>query len=138
MNIPELLIIFSAALYFGLGSLWYAPFFFGKKWAELSGLDMTNPEVLARMQAESKRAYLGSAVSAFVSATLLYTFLLLVDASGAYQGVLIAVSIWVGFIATTSMTNLFFSGRPILLWCIDTGYHLLGFVSMGYLMGVMI
>ena len=46
-----------------------------------------------------------------------------------------AAVLWLGFTATTRLTTNRFSGKPIRLWAIDTGYQLVSLTIMAVVLG---
>jgi hypothetical protein len=52
-----------------------------------------------------------------------------------WNGALIGIFVWVGFVATVPAVTIFFGGRPRVLWLINAGYQLVVLVLMGAILG---
>ncbi len=111
----------------GLGALWYSPILFGKKWMKLLG--KTEKEI----QDEGK---MGLVYGGTALAWLFMSFVLahMVDFTGAttlFSGVITALWIGIGFIATSQAIITFFEGRKWGLYFISVGYQVLALCIMG-------
>jgi hypothetical protein len=113
-----------------LGAIWYAPPLFGKAWQRLTGL---SDEALAggNMALIYGGAFLLSLVAAYVFAMFLGSEMGLGPsvAAGAAAGLF-----WV---AAAFGINYLFERRPLRLWLINGGYHLLQFTLFGLILGLM-
>lgn len=52
-----------------------------------------------------------------------------------WNGALTGLLVWVGFVATVLAVTTYFSGRPRVLWLINSGYQLVALVLVGALLG---
>ncbi len=134
MKINYAAIVVSALLYWVLGGLWYSPLLFGNKFIEVM---RWSPEQLARIEAEGASlqlalAFAGSLVTAYVLAHIVrYT-----SGENALDGAKTGLWLWLGFIVTSNLNTVFFEFRPLGLYLINIGYHLVAFLSMGALLAV--
>ncbi|HEY0083690.1 MAG TPA: DUF1761 domain-containing protein [Pyrinomonadaceae bacterium] len=132
MKINYAAIIASALLYWVLGGIWYSPLLFGGKFIEIM---RWSPEQVARIGAQGAAAQLvlaffGSLLAAFVLAHVVrYT-----NAETGTEGAKTGLWLWLGFIVTTNLNTVFFEYRPVGLYLINIGYHLVAFLSMGALL----
>lgn len=137
MELPPvnyLAVLTSAAVIFVLGGLWYSPVLFAKKWMSLIG------KTEAELKADSTvpipilylLAFLCGLLSAWVLAVLLNHFVNLTPLRGALVGILC----WLGFAGPTSFATALFSGKPKLLWLIDSSYNLISFALAGVILAV--
>ena len=55
--------------------------------------------------------------------------------TGIKPGIGFAVLIWFGFVATVTMVSNVFSDKPIRVYLIDAGYHLVALAIMGGVIG---
>jgi hypothetical protein len=121
-----------ALLYWLLGGLWYSPLLFGGKFVEIM---RWSPEQIARIQAEGAGvqlalAFVGSLVTAYVLAHIVrYT-----NAETAGDGAKTGLWLWLGFVVTSNLNTVFFEFRPVGLYLINIGYHLVAFLAMGALL----
>jgi hypothetical protein len=127
--------VFVAALaYWLLGALWYSSLLFERSFIVLKGW---TPEEVASIQA----AGVGKEVAiAFISSLLLaYVLAHFVRFTGAETirtGLLTGFWLWLGFVVTTNLETVVFEHRPLGLYLINNGYHLVGIVGMGALLAV--
>ncbi|NRF68853.1 DUF1761 domain-containing protein [Aquincola sp. S2] len=127
MHLNPLAIAVAAALSFLIGGVWYSPILFAKRWQRETGL---SDEQLknAHMGRTFGLAYLGSLVmaanlAAFLGAQATVGFGL---AAGAAAGI--------GWVAMCFGINDLFERRSVVLWLINSGYHVLSLTLMGGLL----
>lgn len=130
MKINYLAVVASAALYWILGGLWYAlftgPFVRLMRWT---------PEDMARIENESHAMELaGAFVVSLLTAYALAHFVRLTNSRGALDGIKTASLAFLGFVLTTNLSSVLFESRPLGLYLINNGYHLVGFLLMGALL----
>ena len=132
MRINYLAVVASAAAYWVLGAVWYGvfsgPFVALMRWT---------PEDVAR--AEAGGAGLQVAVAFLCSLVLAYVlahFVKFTGAEGAWQGAQAGFWLWLGFVATTNLNTVLFEFRPLGLYLINNGYHLVAMLGMGALLAV--
>jgi hypothetical protein len=137
MELPPvnyLAVLTSGLVIFVLGGLWYSPVLFAKKWMSLMG--KTEAELKADSPGPIPILYLlalvCSLLSAWVLAVLLNHFVNLTPLRGALVGVLC----WLGFAGPTSFATALFSGKPKLLWLIDSSYNLISFALAGVILAI--
>lgn len=134
MRINYAAVFVSAFIYWVLGGIWYSPLLFGNKFIQIM---RWSPEQIARIQAEGAGvqlalAFVGSLVAAYVLAHLVrYT-----NAESATDGAKTGLWLWLGFIVTSNLNTVFFESRPLGLYLINIGYHLVALLAMGALLAV--
>jgi hypothetical protein len=134
MRINYAAVFVSAIGYWVLGGIWYSPLLFGNKFIQIM---RWSPEQVARIQAEGAGAqlalaFVGSLVAAYVLAHLVrYT-----SAESASEGAKTGLWLWLGFIVTSNLNTVFFEFRPLGLYLINIGYHLVALLAMGALLAV--
>ena len=124
----NLLIVFAATVAANfLGGLWYSPIVLGKPWRAAIGLvssgEMTNPA--------------GTFISGFVLQLLAASMLaaLLGPSASGIEGLQLGTLIGFSFVMTAlGMTNLF-EHRPVSLILINSGYHIVSYGLMGFIIG---
>jgi hypothetical protein len=134
MKINYAAVAVSAIIYWVLGGLWYSPLLFGGKFIEIM---RWSPEQLARIQSEGAGlqlalAFVGSLVAAYVLAHIVRY----AGAEDAVGGAKTGLWLWLGLIVTSNLNTVFFEFRPLGLYLINMGYHLVGLLSMGALLAV--
>lgn len=127
MQFNWLAILVAAALSFLIGGVWYSPILFAKRWQRECGL---SDEQLknANMARIFGLAYVCSLVmavnlAAFLGAKATVPFGL---AAGAAAGI--------GWVAMCFAINDLFERRSLVLWLINSGYHVVSLTLMGGLL----
>jgi hypothetical protein len=111
-----------------LGALWYSPVLFAEPWMRAVG----------RTQEELGDAALGyvlSAIGAFLSSYVLARIVRWAEVDDLWNGALVGLMVWVGFVATVLAVTTYFAGRTRALWLINAGYQLVALVAMGAIHG---
>jgi uncharacterized protein DUF1761 len=121
-------IIVAAIIPMVLGALWYSPILFADRWMQAVG--RTREEL-----GDAALGYLLSAVGAFLSSYVLARIIKWAEVDDLWNGILVGLLAWVGFVATVLAVTTYFSGRPRALWLINAGYQLVALVLMGALLG---
>jgi hypothetical protein len=124
----------SAVAYWLLGALWYSPLLFAGPFISLKGY---SPEQLAAIQMQSHAGEIGLAfLTSLVLAYVLAHFVKFLGAETATSGALTGFWLWLGFVVTTNLETVIFEARPLGLYLINNGYHLVGLLGMGALLAV--
>jgi len=135
MELPEvnyIAVLAAAVSAFALGGLWYSPALFAKKWMAYTGNECAEGEKpKGNMGVIFGGAFLLSVIAA-------YLFALIVPfdpdwRSGALAGAITGV----GFAATSFGISYLFEQRPLGLWLINGGYHVLQFTLYGIVLGLL-
>lgn len=125
VSVNYLAVLLAAVASMVAGYVWYHPAVMGKTWMKLLGKSE------ADIKAQSKdmgRIYGLTFVAALVTAYVLAHFLILVGAVTLSEAVMTAIWAWLGFVATAMLTNSLFSGKPLQLWGIESGYVLVSMI----------
>ena len=123
-------VIVAAIVNMVIGFIWYSPGVFGKAWMSLTGKRMED------MRGRAGTAYAGAFVAALITAWILARFITLLNAQTMTRGAVIGFWAWLGFVATTSLGDVLFGGRPIKLYYLTNGYYLVSLIIMGALLGM--
>lgn len=129
-SINILAVVVSAVAAILVGFIWFSPPLFEKAWLEDIG--RTREQIEGDSPLKYLVAFIGSLLMAYIVARLLD----LVGGPSLEMGILLAVVVWVAFVAATSAANFAFAGRPVRLWLIENGNHLLTLLVMGVILGV--
>lgn len=124
-NINWLHVLVAAIAYFALGAIWYSKALFAPKWAALVGLDMSNPDKgkgFARMMIGS---FLLIAISCIAIALLVLRMDLFMLSSALKLGALTGLC----FATTAVSISFIYESRPMALYFIDCGYHVVGHLA---------
>ena len=130
INYPAVFV--SALAYWALGALWYSPLLFEQPFIALKGW---TPEQVEAIRAASHAGEIGAALAvSLVTAYVLAHFVRFTGAETGRTGALAGFWLWLGFVVTTNLSTVLFEGRPIGLYLINNGYHLVGLLGMGALL----
>ncbi|GMR10878.1 MAG: hypothetical protein BMS9Abin28_1702 [Anaerolineae bacterium] len=129
-TINILAVVVSAVAAMVVGFIWYSPPLFEKAWLEEIG------RTREQLEGDSPLKYLVAFVGSLLMAYILARLLDIVGGPSLDLGILMAIVVWVAFVAATSAVNFAFAGRPVRLWLIENGSHLLTLLVMGVILGV--
>ncbi|MFV0377592.1 MAG: DUF1761 domain-containing protein [Mangrovibacterium sp.] len=123
-------VVVAALSTFVVGSLWYSPFLFGKKWMELNGF---TEESLRNSVFPMPFIFGSSFIASLLAAIVLALFLGPTSSFwfGTFAGFMIAV-FW---IATARLNTILFERQKISLFLIHAGYDLVAYLIMGAIIG---
>ena len=127
-SINFIAVLVAAVVAFVLGGIWYGPLF-GKSWQGYMGLSNEDIASKGRPALIMGAAFLLTVVQALALAATMPA------SAGIGGGVVYALFIGVGFVATAFGVNYLFSRHPRALFGIDGGYTVLQFVLMGAIIG---
>lgn len=106
-----------------VGFIWYSQILFGKQWMKLSGNNMQGPGMVKTFAA----VFLATLISAYILSIFIHY-------AGAYSWLLGAkTGLWafLGFVMPTTLANHLFSKKPLHLYLIQSGHHLIALMIMG-------
>lgn len=135
MHLPEvnyLAVVVSGVVIFLLGGLWYSALF-TKKWVALQG--KTEEELKASVKTPMPLLFAGAFISGLLVAWVLAVLSNHFIEMTAMRGAMVGVLCWIGLAGATSFSTAQFSGKPLQLWMIDSGYNLVSFVIAGAILG---
>lgn len=126
-------IIVAAIAAFAVGALWYGPMF-GKTWRGLMGVPAEGPMGSAAYSP-------AQAVAMGFVATLVLCFVLgifegVLGVSTAAGGAILAAWLWLGFVATTLASGVFYESRPWKLYFINVFQYLAALVVAGIIIAI--
>jgi hypothetical protein len=122
-SVNYLAVLVGAVFNMVLGTLWYGPLF-GNLWLKLIG--KTKEDIQG-----SPMVYILSFVAAFIAALALYLVVLAFGSTGFFQGVLTGAVVWLGFVATVTLTFSIFEGPKLPVWLLFVLYQLVIFAVEG-------
>lgn len=128
-NINLLAVLIAACIQMGVGYFWYGPLF-GKRWMALSGNSMESA------QKDMGKTYGLMFVASLLTAYVLAHFVAFAGATSVAEGATTGFWAWLGFVATTMFTGVLFDRKPLSLYTINVGYHLVSLALMGALIAV--
>ncbi len=125
-----LAIIIAAVVNMVLGSLWFSPVLFQKRWLA--------PRVGGPMSGNaSPLLYVITAVGALVSAITLDWIIGLAGANTLVGGAIVGVYCGLGFVGPAVLSDHLFNERPPMLYMIVAGFPIVGLLIMGAIIGAL-
>ena len=131
VNLNLWAVLAAAAARMALGALWYSKILFGKLWVSLQ---KRSEEDICKEG--SGKAFAGSFVAALIFSAVLAALLDLSGADTAADAAQVGGIVWLGFIATTQSAELFFGGKPLKLFLLDTSFQLVSTVAMSVILAL--
>jgi len=124
-HINWLAVLVAAVAYFVLGALWYSKALFGTKWAQLTKLDMNNPDL--------KKGMGGMMISTFVLILVVCFALEILIVKINFEqefsyGIKLGLLTGLAFATTAVSITYVYERKPTNLYLINTGYHVVGHV----------
>ena len=114
-----------------IGAIWYSPMVFGKIWMNLAGI--TQKEIESGKK-QMPKIYSMAFVGALITAYILAIFLDLVGAATIGEGLQIGLLVWLGFVATTTLSTVLFENKKTNLYLLNNGYNLLSILVMSVIL----
>lgn len=122
-------ILVSAVILWLLGAAWYSPVMFAKPWMELLAIKR-EPGKRDGLLLGMTASFIGDFIMAFILAHIIIWS----NAAGVWNGCVIGVLMWMGFIAAPNLPQGLYERRPFKLFAINSGYWLLGLFIIGGLL----
>ncbi len=129
MPFSILAVLAAAVSAFLVGGLWYSPILLGRVWQRLVGLE---DEALSRGLA---RTFLLAGIASLVMALNLAAFI--GPDAGVGFATFAGAAAGLGWVAPALGMTFAFERRPVGLWLVDAGYHIVSFTLMGALIGLL-
>ena len=128
VGINYIVVLIAAIASMIVGALWYSPLLFGNLWAKLSNFSKSDMEKAKKkgMGSSYFMAFIGSLVTAFVLAA----FINLAGAESLRVALEIAFWLWLGFIATTTLSSVLWEGKPVKLYMLNNAHNLVSILIM--------
>ncbi|MBP6041739.1 DUF1761 domain-containing protein [Candidatus Saccharibacteria bacterium] len=112
-----------------INSIWYLPNIFGKVAARLEGKKL-NQDKLSTLQVA--QLIISNLIMAYVLAHFVSFAVASMGLSGSLtDGAMVGAWTWLGFIATSHLSELHYNKQSFELWTIKTGQYLVSLIIMG-------
>lgn len=133
VTINYLAVIVAAVASMMIGFLWYGPLF-GKQWMQLMNFDK-------KKIGEAKKKGMGKIYALAFLTTLITSYVLAhfvdyVEAKTIADGIILGFWVWIGFLATTQIGSVFWEGKPVKLYLINTLHYLVALAVMAAILAV--
>lgn len=139
IHINYLAVLVAAAAYFMIGWFWHTVLF-GKLWMKLMKIDKLSKN---EQKAMRKKMGMSMALNFVANLVVAYCMAFSVQSGAAFYhvaGVTLGFQtgfwIWLGFVATTQLNGVLWEGKSYLLYAINLGHYLLGFLAVGTILAV--
>jgi len=109
------------------GAIWFGPKTFFPVWWQAIGKEGSEP-------AGMTKTWILLILASLIQAVFTVVVLTSLGANTAGTGMLAGFFLWLGFVATTGLTNKLFANQ-IKAWLIETGNHLINFLIFGAIIG---
>ena len=126
LNVNYVAVVVAALVYYILGAIWYAPGIFGHRWVK-------HDEGVVEEQKHSWKigAYIGELILDLIIAYVLALFIQLSGAGKIADGVIVALWVWIGFVATTQFSAVLWTRKTVKSFFIHACFMLVGLLAMG-------
>jgi len=129
-----LAILVAAVAYFALGSVWFSVLF-GKQWMALNGIPEPTPEKKEEMKKMMMPLMLKTFVMGFVMAFVIGLLAMSIGVYRCIPGIKLGLGLSVVGVIPLIMADMYFM-KPLKLWFIDAGYHVIGIILMSIIIAV--
>lgn len=126
-------VIVAAVLAMAVGFVWYGPLF-GKEWAKLQGKDM---EKMKKEGGNMGMTYAIAFVGALVISFFFGVFINSIGSKTLMDGAMFGFWAWLGIILPVTGMNAMFMQSNKKLFYIDVFHHLIAFIIVGAVMGML-
>ncbi|MBX2796346.1 MAG: DUF1761 domain-containing protein [Myxococcales bacterium] len=127
-SIDYMAVVVAAVSTFVVGGLWYSPLLFGDRWQALTGLSEDD-------LSEGMGRVFGGAFLLQLAMVLNLAAFIGPD-PGAGFAVFAAFAAGFGWVSLGMGVTYLFERRPLGLWLINGGYHMVAFTLMGAILGL--
>jgi hypothetical protein len=121
-------VLVAALAGYAIGGIWYAPPVFGNKW--MAALGKTREQLGDPVKPMVAQFFL-TLVIALVLAIMVVRF----GAVNAREGAVVGLFLSAGLIATSQLSEWMFCGFSMKLYAIQVGFKIVGYTTMGAVLG---
>ena len=123
-------ILVATVVAFGIGSLWYSPFLFGKEWLEGRNIKEENIEKFGTI-----KRYVVQIIFTLISFSVLAFIISMAEVRSSTDGAFLGILAWIGFIIPSSLAGLIWKRDTFTVFLIDVVYSLLILTIGGAIVG---
>lgn len=127
VQIDWLTVFIAAILNMFIGFVWYSKWLFGHTWERIHKQKMDG--------SANKWAVVYGFVVSLIIAYFIAFFEAYLGVTTVTDGMFVGLCLWLGFVATTQISSVIWSGRSFEGFLLDTGYKLLSFLVMSGVIG---
>ena len=129
-----LAIIVAAVAYYALGALWFSVLF-GKQWMALNGIPEPTPDRKEEMKKLMMPMLLKSLVMSLVMAFVIGLVGMSIGVHRCVGGIKLGLALSAMGTIPLIMADMYLM-KPLKLWFIDAGYHVIGIVLMSIIIAI--
>jgi len=133
-NANWLAIIVAAFAYFGLGSVWFS-LLFGKQWMALNGIPAPTPETKEQMKKMMLPMMIKTLVMSLILAVAIGFLVMALGIGNGTAGIKLGLLLSAIAVIPLIMADMYLM-KPLKLWFIDAGYHIIGIILMSIIISV--
>ena len=130
-QINYLAVLVSAIAYFMLGALWYAPQLLGNAW--MKARNITPKDIQGGL---TPRLFVITFLCELIAALVVGYVVTAASVSGIGSGLVVGLLLGLGFVATSIGVTFLYENRPLNLFLIDAGYHIVGITIAGVILSL--
>jgi hypothetical protein len=124
VNVNWLAVLVCGVVHMIIGMIWYNPKVLGSKWMKLSGHKKMGGKNMGM-------TYLVAFIGALLTSFVLAHFIAYIGANTFVLGMQAGFWAWLGFMATAMLGMVLWEGKPVKLYIIIAGYHLVTMLITG-------
>jgi len=107
-----------------LGMIWYSPGVFGTSWMKMVGIKDIKPK-------DGQMAIVGGVITSIIIAAMMSCFITRLGINSIWNGVLLGLSVWFGFVGTSNFGGVLWERRSISWFILTTGYEFIAYGLTG-------
>ncbi|MEK9195925.1 MAG: DUF1761 domain-containing protein [Patescibacteria group bacterium] len=134
ISVNYLAVFLSAVASLAVGSIWYSDSFLGQSWRKLVGI--TKGDYKKTMVSSNIKAFAMALLTAFILFHVTFLSNQHFNNDWLSSALSSAFMMWMGFIVPSHITHDAFEQRPFNLTAISLGHHLLEFLAMALVIGL--
>ena len=132
-NINLVAVLVAAIATMAVGAVWYSPALFAKQWMKLAGIAQKD---IDSQKKEMPKFYGAAFIAALITAYVLAIFVKFAAADTVFSGIVVGFWAWLGFVATTSLSQVIWEKRNTNLYVLNNGQILVSFAVMGAILAM--
>jgi hypothetical protein len=132
-HINYLAVIIASLAYFFVGAVWYSKALFASQWVALNGIDVNAADARKGLVQMMLSTFLMNVVIALALSVLIQAMGL----HGAMHGFKLGLLCSVAFSTMTISMGYVYQRKPMMLYVIDCGYHIVGIILASVILSVM-
>ena len=134
VDINYVAVLVTAIISMILGAIWYSPMLFGKMWAKEMGWSEKDME--KKQKEGAMKGYIVMFIGALVMQYVLAHFVQYTNADTFVLGATTGFWVWLGFIVTIMVPNIFWEGKSMRAVSINVLYQLINLLIAGGVLAI--